>query len=120
MLMLLAGLQTLPQSCYESAKIDGASSLQMFWYITLPLLKRVFIFVAIYRVVESLKIFPIVYTMTGGGPGISTEPVNYYIWFQAFSSYRIGYASAIVMSTLCVIVLITGAMILYGKKVEVI
>ena len=120
MLMLLAGLQTLPQSCYESAKIDGASTLQMFWYITLPLLKRVFLFVAIYRVVESLKIFPIVYTMTGGGPGISTEPVNYYIWFQAFSAYRLGYASSIVLATLVIIVLITGMMILYGKKAEVI
>jgi multiple sugar transport system permease protein len=118
-LLLLAGLQSLPTSCYESARIDGANSIQMFFRITLPLLKRVLIFVLIYRLVETLKIFPIIHTMTGGGPGVSTEPVSYYIWMQAFNSYRTGYASALVVITLSVIVFLAGGLIFYGKKAEV-
>ncbi len=115
-LLLLAGLQSLPTSCFESAKIDGANKTQMFFRITLPLMKRIMVFVLIYRFVETLKIFPIIHTMTGGGPGISTEPVSYYIWMQAFNSYRTGYASALVIITLFVIIFAAGGFILYGKK----
>ncbi len=119
MLMLLAGLQSIPQECYQAALIDGASRMQTLWYITLPLLKKVFVFVLIYRTVESMKIFTIVYTMTGGGPGSATEPVNYYIWHVAFGAYRIGYASAVVISTLLIVGFVISVMILYGKKAGV-
>lgn len=119
-LLLLAGLQSLPTSPYESARIDGASAIQRFGYITAPLLRRILVFVAIYRLVESFRIFPLVYVLTGGGPGSSTEPVNYYIWIQAFGAYRLGYASALVMASLVLFGLVAGLMIVYGKRSEVI
>lgn len=119
-LLLLAGLQALPISPYESATIDGAGPLQKFGYITLPLLRRILVFVAIYRLVESFRIFPIVYVMTSGGPGSTTEPVNFYIWIQAFNAYKMGYAGALVMATLILLGLVAGIMIIYGKRSEVI
>jgi len=97
MLMIGAALEGMPQDPFEAAQIDGASSWQVFRYITLPMLRRILTIAVIFRVVGSLWVFPVVFSMTRGGPGIATEPVNYFAFRQAFSYYAFGYAGAIIV-----------------------
>jgi multiple sugar transport system permease protein len=106
MLLLLAALESLPSDPFESAIVDGASAWQRFWLITFPLLWPTILFVATFRAIESLKLFPLVYVMTGGGPGTSTEPINFYAFSTAFEFNRIGYGSALVVVMMLLVVLI--------------
>ncbi|MCK4515530.1 MAG: sugar ABC transporter permease, partial [Spirochaetaceae bacterium] len=106
MLLFIAALESLPQDPYQSAIVDGASSWQRFRLITLPLMWPTILFVTTFRAIESLKIFPLVYVMTGGGPGTSTEPINFYAFSTAFEFNRIGYGSALVVVMIILVVLI--------------
>lgn len=93
----LAGLQTLPKDVYEAAKMDGANGLQTLRYITLPLLAPVGAVILLLTVVNSMHVFDLVKTLTGGGPFYATETVDLYIYNFAFSTSgfpQIGYASA--------------------------
>lgn len=95
MVYWLAGLQTVPSDLMEAAMIDGATKLQAFWYVTLPLLRPIATIIVLLGLVNALHVFDIVLTMTGGGPAFSTEVVNTFIYKTAFAGYpRIGYASA--------------------------
>ena len=94
-LMLLAALQMMPEEPIEAARIDGASALQVFRYITLPLLKPILLIAGLFRLIDSIKAFPNIFIMTGGGPGIATEATNYYAYLQGFSYTFIGFSSAI-------------------------
>jgi multiple sugar transport system permease protein len=116
MLMLLAGLESLPEEPVTAALVDGANRFQIFLYITLPMLKPVLIFVAIYRAVQALKIFGLIYIMTGGGPGVSTEPMNFHIWRVGFSSFKAGYASTISVMMMAIIFFIVSMMAWYGRR----
>ncbi len=116
MLLLLAGLESLPEEPCTAALVDGANRFQIFLYITLPMLKPVLIFVAIYRAVQALKIFGLIYIMTGGGPGVSTEPMNFHIWRVGFSSFKAGYASTIAVMMMIIIFLIVSVMAWYGRR----
>jgi multiple sugar transport system permease protein len=120
MLMLLAGLESLPEEPVSAAYVDGANGWQIFLYITLPMLKPVLIFTTIYRAVQALKIFGLVYIMTGGGPGVATEPMSYHIWRIGFAAYKVGYASAIAVMMFLLILLIVLAMGWYGRRTEAI
>jgi multiple sugar transport system permease protein len=106
MLLFTAALESLPASPFESAIVDGASSWQRFHLITLPLMKPAIVFVTTFRLIESLKIFPLVYVMTGGGPGTSTEPINFYAFSTAFEFNRIGYGSTLVIFMVLLVILI--------------
>ncbi len=97
MLILLAGLQSVPKSLYEAANVDGANGWQQFRYITLPKLKGPLIIAFLFRSMDMLKTFDEVYILTGGGPAQVTELTNIYVYFQAFEAYQMGYASALVM-----------------------
>ena len=90
-----ASLTSLPQDLYESADIDGASGIQKFFYITIPMLKPTTFFLTITGVIGSFKVFAYSNVMTKGGPGSSTYTLVYYIYTSAFKYYRMGYASAI-------------------------
>jgi len=68
-ILLLAGLQVIPAEIYEAARVDGASALQSFWRLTLPLLKPALMVALVFRTLQSFLIFDVVYAMTGGGPG---------------------------------------------------
>lgn len=95
MMIFLAGLKEIPDTIYESASIDGASTRQSFWYITLPLLKKTILFVVMISTMDSIvKVFVPVFAMTQGGPRNSTDILVYYIWRQAFRLNQVGYASA--------------------------
>ena len=94
MVVFLAGLQTIPQSRYEAAELDGANSWQKFWYITLPGLRPTLVFATITTAIFTLRSFEQVYIITGGGPLNSTNLLVYYIYEQAFALFDFGYAAA--------------------------
>lgn len=94
-LALLAALQMMPEEPLEAAAIDGASRWQVFRYVELPLLKPVLLVVGLFRLIDSMKAFPHIFIMTGGGPGVATEATNYYAYLQGFSYTFVGFSSAI-------------------------
>lgn len=95
MVIFLAGLQGIPEQLYESAMLDGATSWQKFWRITLPLLSPTTFFVVIMKMIGVFNIFEQPFIMTGGGPSGSTETIVYYIYNNAFQWFNMGYAAAI-------------------------
>jgi ABC-type sugar transport system permease subunit len=94
MLIFLGGLQAIPADLYESGALDGAGPIQRFWHITLPLIKRVMLFVVVMTSIESFKLFTPVYVMTSGGPQDSTNAIVFQIFRTGFRYYELGYAAA--------------------------
>ncbi|HDS09713.1 MAG TPA: sugar ABC transporter permease [Firmicutes bacterium] len=92
-IIILAGLQAIPKELYEQAKIDRANIFQTFYWITLPLIKPVIIVSLLFRTIDSVRIFDIVYVLTGGGPGGTTSSISLFA-FKYFISGDFGYASA--------------------------
>ncbi len=109
-LILLAGLQALPREPYEAAVVDGASNWQTFRYITLPLLSPVMLVSILIRLMDSFKTFDLIFVLTQGGPGMSTETMNYYTYRYGFKFFHMGYASA--LSWLLVIIVTVISIIL--------
>jgi multiple sugar transport system permease protein len=95
MLMILAALQMMPEELVDAARVDGASAWQLTCYITLPYLKGVLLVAGLFRLIDSIKAFPLIYILTEGGPGSVTEVTNYYGFLQAFNFSYLGYSSAI-------------------------
>jgi len=106
-LILLAGLQTIPQYLYEAAQIDGASSRQLFRYITLPSLRSSILIVLLFRTIDAFKIFDNIYALTMGGPGSATETLSMHIYIQGFRNRHMGYASALSILLLFMIIIIS-------------
>ena len=106
-LIALAGLAGLPEEPFEAARVDGASPWQTLWSITLPLLRPTLAVAATLRAIDCLKTFDIIYAMTQGGPGYSSETLNIYAYAQAFGYYNFGYASALLILFLAMILAIT-------------
>jgi multiple sugar transport system permease protein len=96
-LICLAGLAALPDEPFESARVDGASSRQIFWHVTLPLLRATLVVAALFRTIDALKVFDIVYVMTEGGPGFAAEILNLYVFQTSFKYLNLGYASALIV-----------------------
>jgi multiple sugar transport system permease protein len=94
-LVILAGLQSLPDEIFEAAVIDTSSGWQMFRFITLPLIGPVLFTVTILRMVETFKILDIPFAMTAGGPGMATQTYSYYIYLTGLRNFNTGYASAL-------------------------
>jgi multiple sugar transport system permease protein len=103
MLIALAGLAALPKEPYESALIDGASPLQCFWLITLPLLRPTLIVAILFRSIDALKTFDIIFVMTQGGPSNSSETINILLFNQAFSYFNMGYASSMAVALFAIV-----------------
>jgi multiple sugar transport system permease protein len=115
-LVLLAGLQSIPREQYESAKIDGASWWNELRYITLPNLLPSIMVVVLVRFLDALKTFALVYTLTGGGPGSSTELIYYEIFRVAFRDFNIGYASSLSIIVVLVSILACGLILKLSRK----
>ena len=96
-LMLLASMETFPSELYEAARIDGATWVQTVRYITMPLLRPAALVVLVFRIIEALAIFPIIFVVTGGGPAGATETLNYYAYVSGFNFLNVAYASAIIV-----------------------
>lgn len=93
-LVLLAGLQAIPQEPYEAALIDGSSRWQTFRHVTLPLLKPAILIVLLLRTMDLLRVFDQIFILTEGGPGFATETISLYIYRTAFRFFDFGYAAA--------------------------
>ncbi len=93
-IILLAGLQVIPNELYEQAKVDGAGPVRRFFYITLPLLRPIIIVALIFRTIDALRVFDLIYVITGGGPGGATTSLSVY-GYRFFLSGDFGYGSAI-------------------------
>lgn len=111
-LLLLAGLQNIDASLHEAAAVDGANAWQRFRHVTLPLLKPAILVVLIFRTLDAFRVFDLIYVLTGGGPGTSTEPISLYAFNALLQNLQFGYGSA-----LSVVVFATtfGIAILYIK-----
>jgi multiple sugar transport system permease protein len=107
MLIYLAGLQSIPSDLLEAAAIDGASTRQRFFAITLPLLRPTTFLLLILNVIFSFEVFDLVFVMTTGGPGYATTVLTVYIYNTAFQTQSFGYASAIGMLFMAIIMTIT-------------
>jgi multiple sugar transport system permease protein len=112
-LIMLAGLQALPQEPFEAALVDGASAWQSFRYITLPFLAPTMLVAFLIRLMDAFKTFDLVFVLTQGGPGMSTEILNYYTYRYGFKFFHMGYASA--LSWLLVIVITIISLILVKR-----
>ncbi len=109
-LIVLAGLKSLPHDPYEAARIDGANTLQIFWYITLPLIRPVLIAALMLRSLDNLKEFDIIYTITQGGPGIASETLYLYSYNVGFSFFKAGYGSALMVVVFLIVLVFNVAM----------
>ena len=111
-LLLLAGLQNIDASLYEAARIDGATAWRQFRYVTLPLLKPAILVALIFRTLDGFRVFDLIYVLTGGGPGTSTEPVALYTFNALLQNLRFGYGSAL---SVIVFVITFGLALVYIK-----
>lgn len=107
MLLLLAGLQSIPKELYEAADLDGAGFWQQVRHITLPMLTPLIGVVLLLRVMDAFKIFDKIYILTAGGPGNATETVAFHAYRQGFGFFRMGYASAVSMVLLVVVLAVS-------------
>ncbi len=114
-LIVLAGLTGLPNEPFEAARVDGASYWQTLWNVTLPMLMPTISVAGLLRFIDCIKTFDIIYAMTGGGPGFSSETLNIYTYNQAFYYFSFGYASALLV---IFFTLVTGVslMVTYARR----
>lgn len=109
-LMFMTGLQNISPQLYEAAVIDGATPVQRFFYITIPLLRRTTLFVIVYTIIGSMKFFDLIFVATKGGPGQSSYVVGLYIYNMLIQQGRINYASA--MSTVLTVIILILSVVL--------
>jgi multiple sugar transport system permease protein len=121
MLMILAALQMMPEELVDAAKIDGATAWQTTIYVTLPFLKGVLLVAGLFRLIDSIKAFPLIFILTDGGPGNVTEVTNYYSYLQAFNFSFLGFSSAITVVLLATTVLLSWLiirMVGWGTRID--
>ena len=105
-LLMLAGLATLPDDIYEAAELENASRWRQFWDITFPMLLPISTAVVFIRLIESYKIMDTVFVMTGGGPGIATETLTLFAYQEGFKKFNLGYTSALSFLILIVVTVV--------------
>ncbi len=115
-ILLLAGLSALPKEPYEAARMDGASTLQSFLHITLPLMRPVIMVTLLIRLIFAIKTFDLIFIMTRGGPGTATDLISYFIYRSAFYGLDIGQASAISVVLLVVVLALTAYLYRYMRS----
>jgi multiple sugar transport system permease protein len=92
--ILLAGLTSIPPEMFEAAELDGATPWQTFYYVTLPLLTPIILLAITFRLLDAVKLFDIIYVMTGGGPGASTYTASFYLYQIGFQQFHLSKATA--------------------------
>jgi len=118
-IIFLAGLQSVPPSLYDAAKIDGAGRWKTFWNVTWPMISPTTFFVLIMSTISSFQVFAQVYMMTGGGPQESTTVIIFYLYQLAYVEHKMGKASALAFILFLIIFAITYFQKKYaGKKVH--
>ena len=118
MIILLAGLQAIPQDLYEAARIDGASAWRRFWHVTLPGLRPVLLLVAVITIAGYFQLFAEPYVMTRGEPAQSTVSVLYFMYEEGFKWWNLGRACAIAFLLFALILLVTRVLLRYARTKE--
>ncbi len=116
MVLFLAGLQGVPQDLLEAARVDGANWWAVFWNITIPSLRATFVVVIALSIINSLKVFDLVYGMTYGGPGDSTNVLASWSYFQAFSFNRYGLGMAVAVVLLLITLIVVVPYVLWANR----
>lgn len=116
MVLFLAGLSSLPQDPYEAAIIDGANPFQRFRSITIPLLQETFVIVIATTMIASMKVYDIIYAMTGGGPAESTQVLSSWMYYQTFKFANIGVGSAISWMLVFIVMIVLVPYVYYTTK----
>ena len=106
-IIIFAGLQTIPPTIYEAGRIDGASELQMFRRLTLPLLRPILVLVLVLNVIGAFQVFDLVQVTTKGGPANASNVLQMYIYSKAFGQFDFGYASAMSLALFAILIVIT-------------
>jgi len=112
-LIMLAGVETIPQELYEAARVDGASEFKIYWNILLPLMRSTIIVAMMLRTIFAFKVFDQIYLLTGGGPGTTTEVISLYIYKVFFGQFRLGYGAFLAL----VLALITSIFVIVYRVV---
>lgn len=118
MILLLAGLQTIPAELYEAAKMDGANAWQRFWHVTVPCMRPTLFFVTVTLTITSLKILDLTLVMTNGGPGTSTLVLAQYVYRVAFERADFGYASTVSLALFFICLAVTLVQFWYNNAKE--
>ena len=113
-LLILAGLQLIPDDLYDAARVDGAGAWQRFRHITLPLLKPALLLALLFRTMDAFRVFDLVFVMTQGGPGDATQVLQFYGYQTLFTEGRIGYGSAV---SVAVFVMILALSLIYLRAI---
>ncbi len=106
-LVLLAGLQSLPEEIYEAARLDSSSGVDLFRYITLPLIAPILLTVTILQIIETFKMLDIPFSLTSGGPGAATQTYSFYVYLVGLRNFNHGYASALAYILLIIMMMVS-------------
>lgn len=117
-MILLAGIQAISNDYYDAAAMDGVNTLQKFFYITLPLTKPMVLLALLFRIMDAIRRYDSIMAMTAGGPGIATQTLNIYAYYQGFSYFNIGYSSSLSMILLVTIFVISIVLLRKIRKAE--
>lgn len=116
MVIFMGGLMALPEDVFEAANIDGATKLKSFWYMTLPLLKPITLFVTVTSLIAYLQAYIQIMVMTEGGPGTSSYVISYLIFEEAFTRYNFGTASAMSILLFIMIAILTAVIFKFSGE----
>lgn len=116
MVIMIAGLQAIPNDLYEAAALDGATAWQRFWRITVPMMRNIILFVSITSTIGTLQLFDESYVLTGGGPNSATITVAHYLYNTAFRYFKFGYAAAISYIMVIIITILSILQFYVGKE----
>jgi multiple sugar transport system permease protein len=106
-LLIFAGLQTIPPTIYEAGRVDGASEVQMFRRLTVPLLRPILVMVVVLTVINSFQVFDIVQVTTEGGPANASNVLQMYIYRKAFRQFDFGYAATMSLALFALLIAVT-------------
>ena len=116
-LFVLAGLQVIPSELLEAARLDGAGPLARLRHVVLPLLAPILATVAIFRVIDAVKVFDLIYATTAGGPGDSTQTLSYLVYQVGMTFFDVGYGSALAVVMLAVVALMALGLVAWNSRV---
>jgi raffinose/stachyose/melibiose transport system permease protein len=116
MVLVLAGLQGIPEEIYQAAELDSARGIRAFWYITLPNLRNILIVAVLITTIGAFKVFDLIYVTTRGGRASATEVLGTYIYLQAFGLGNMGYANAIAVVLLVIAVILGWLQLIYSRR----
>jgi multiple sugar transport system permease protein len=115
-LLLYAGLRSLPRPVFEASRVDGATPWQTFWTITVPLLRPAIAIVLILRIIDTFRLFDIIFVLTNGGPGTATENLTYYTYTQGFTYFKYGYATALGIIEMIMVTMLAYVILRYMER----